>query len=86
VLYRLQYRTGSRDRTKAVYVDENGFDAAIARGNAEVVEFVRSAQGLDGLAVEVRWPRQRDRARDVRRGRATEAQRGAARRRQDEVR
>jgi hypothetical protein len=47
VIYRLQYRGGSRERIKAEFLDENGDDARITRGNAERVVFVRSPQGLD---------------------------------------
>ncbi len=47
VVYRLNYLGGSRDHVKAEYLDENDDTAAIARGDAERVEFIRSTDGRD---------------------------------------
>lgn len=47
IIQRLQYRGGSRNHAKAAYVDLDDNDAPVARGNAELVEFVRSPQGFD---------------------------------------
>jgi hypothetical protein len=47
IVYRLQYRGGSGERTKAEFLDQHGDDAPVPRGDAERVEFVRSTQGYD---------------------------------------
>lgn len=47
IVYRLQYRSGSRERRNAGFLDEHGFNVRLPRGDAELVEFVRSSAGLD---------------------------------------
>jgi conflict system STAND superfamily ATPase len=47
VSYVLQYHGGPRDAHKAEFLDRNRFSARVKRGDAELVEFVRSPQGLD---------------------------------------
>ena len=47
VLYRLQYLSGPKDRRTAEFLDENGYAARVTRGDAELVEFIRSTEGRD---------------------------------------
>jgi hypothetical protein len=47
VLYRMQYRGEEKARRVAQFIDEKGRNSHIVGGNAELVEFVRSAEGFD---------------------------------------
>jgi hypothetical protein len=46
IVYTIRYRGDSKERIRAHFVSRNGLDA-IRRGSAELVEFVRSEDGLD---------------------------------------
>ena len=54
VLYKLQYRGDAKDHQYAAFLNERDFDATIARGDAELVEFKRSPGGRD---IETRYRR-----------------------------